>query len=1015
LPQDGGFVLEGLWSAPLHLASAVQNALEIARLGRLGRMQRSPYEVALRDPIFRLRHYLGKREKRSGRPAIVLVPPLMLTAEVYDIAPEGSAVASLVKRGIDPWVVDFGAPERQEGGLRRTLADHVLAVSRAVDRVCEEVGSDVHLAGYSQGGMFCYQTVAYRRSAGIASVITFGSPVDIRRELIPGVPDEVSGRALDLVGRFLALPFSQFAVPAWLSRTVFKLLSPMKEIRGQVEFLTRLQDPETVRRRAGQRRFLASEGWVAWPGPAVRDFVEQFLVQNRLFSGGFVIEGRTLTLVDITCPVLTFVGETDDLARPAGVRSIREAAPRAEVFEVTVDAGHFGLVVGSRAMKETWPTVAGWLRWREGAGRRPARVLPADRTTGVRALDERRRTAREIGWALGREAVEILGEMVRDGARTVRGLGRNISRQLPRIARLAGVTRDTRIGLGLLLAEQGEADPQGTFFLFGGRAYSYADANRRVDAVVRGLISVGVRQGDHVGIRMRSRPTALALVAAVNRLGAVAVLLRPEGDLELEARLGEVEHLIADPEHAEEARDAFGRDVLVLGGGGRPRALARGLVDMEAIDPDQVAVPEWYRPSPGRAEDVAFVLFAGRGESARANRITNRRWALSALGTASAAAMTSTDTVYCWTPIQHPTGLLVSIGSAVVGGARLALANGFSAASFWDEVRHYGASVVFYAGTMCRELVDAPVDPAERNHPVRLFAGSGMPGPLWRRLVKRFGPVSVLEFYASTEGNAILANVSGEKIGCVGRPLPGSAEVVVAACDAGTGALLHDGAGYGVSLGDGEAGLLLARVDRDRGALEGRPLRSVFEQGDAWYATGDLFRRDEDGDYWLVDHLADMIHARGGPLPSIPIEEAVWEMDSVSAAAAFGVRLETMHHEVPVVAVVLRPGATIDPQELFERVEGTLEKGSRPVIVHVVDAIPMTDGYRILKQPLRAAGIDAFALSPERAFWCDEAARKYRPLDSATFRRLPGRLRAARRQPRGRGASSRAARPRSRR
>ena len=80
---------------------------------------------------------------------------MMLAAEVYDVSPTTSAVTLLREHGVDPWVVDFGAPEREEGGLERTLADHVLAVSDAVDRVREATGRDVHLAGYSQGGMFC--------------------------------------------------------------------------------------------------------------------------------------------------------------------------------------------------------------------------------------------------------------------------------------------------------------------------------------------------------------------------------------------------------------------------------------------------------------------------------------------------------------------------------------------------------------------------------------------------------------------------------------------------------------------------------------------------------------------------------------------------------------------------------------------------------------------------------------------------------------------------------------------
>ena len=62
---------------------------------------------------------------------------MMLAADVYDVSPASSAVTVLHEHGVDPWVVDFGAPEHEEGGLERNLADHVVAVSDAVDRVRE--------------------------------------------------------------------------------------------------------------------------------------------------------------------------------------------------------------------------------------------------------------------------------------------------------------------------------------------------------------------------------------------------------------------------------------------------------------------------------------------------------------------------------------------------------------------------------------------------------------------------------------------------------------------------------------------------------------------------------------------------------------------------------------------------------------------------------------------------------------------------------------------------------------
>ena len=55
----------------------------------------------------------------------------------------------------------------------------------------------------------------------------------------------------------------------------------------------------------------------------------------------------------MTCPILAFVGETDEIAPAKSVRAARWAAPRSDVYEVTLPAGHFGLVVGSTAVETT--------------------------------------------------------------------------------------------------------------------------------------------------------------------------------------------------------------------------------------------------------------------------------------------------------------------------------------------------------------------------------------------------------------------------------------------------------------------------------------------------------------------------------------------------------------------------------------------------------------------------------------------------------------------------------------
>ena len=165
-------------------------------------------------------------------------------------------------------------------------------------------------------------------------------------------------------------------------------------------------------------------------------------------------------------------------------------------------------------------------------------------------------------------------------------------------------------------------------------------SNERIDNVVRGLISIGVRQGEHVGVLMSTRPSALALVVALSRLGAVSVLLRPDGDVAREARLGQVERVIADPEHAPVAAEIENVASYVLGGGGGPRDLGLPLTaDLEQIDPRPSICRGGIariRAAPARWPSSSFT---GEGERTRMSRITNRRWALSAFGTASSAAL----------------------------------------------------------------------------------------------------------------------------------------------------------------------------------------------------------------------------------------------------------------------------------------------------------------------------------------------------------------------------------------
>jgi putative long chain acyl-CoA synthase len=994
------------------LGLAWQNALEIARAGRLTAPYGFAFEVVHEERVYRLRRY-----ERTPEPGVtpieaplLLVPPLMVASEVYDISPDVSAVAYLSRQGVDVWLVDFGAPEREEGGMSRTLDDHVRAVAQAIERVRDATGRDVHLAGYSQGGMFCYQAAAFRKSAGLASIVTMGSPVDLHRQL--SLDENITERLVAGLRAVIGWPLARIeGLPSMFTSTGFKLLSARKEAMQIVDFVRNLHDRTALEKREAKRLFLGGQGFVAWPGPAFRKFVDEVIVGNRMASGGFVVDGHTVTLADITCPILYFVGNRDEMGRPGSVRGIRRAAPRVtRMYEVMLKAGHFGLVVGSTALTVTWPGLVAWMR-----GELPPTAIdvradkPAAADSGHDGHDDHdERDDDDSPLELARELVEKTARAALERAEELsEDLGAyldNARWQLPRLHRLKNLQDDSLISLGKTLSDQAARIGDRTFFLWRGRAFTYADANRRVDAIVRGLLACGIKTGTRVGVMMKSRPSHLSVVGACSRLSAVAVLLSPDTSDEVLPRaldLGEVEVLIVDPETAARARTLTTIKVMVLGGVGEQgdlppgvdkprRVIPPGVIDMETIDPGSVTVPSWYKPDAGRARDLAMIFVSsGTHEPPRATRITNRRWAFSALGAAAAATLTTRDTVYCCLPLHHPSGTLVASGSALAGGARLALAaaRGPSATSrsalafdpmtFWDEVRRYGVSVVYYAGEMCRQLVDAEPVLGEKNNPVRLFAGSGMRPDVWRQLVDRFGPVGVLELYASTEASAVIANAAGKKIGSLGRPLPGSPELAIAAYDAATGELVHDSRGRLVRARLDEPGLLVAQLSARAGADIAhidprRILRDAFEEGDTWFVTNDICKVDARGDYWFVDKPGQMILTRLGAIASTRIEDGLYACDAIALCVAAGrPDPDDPSVQLPIAAVQLHPRTPLDLEALAAAVRA-LPEYARPRELRVVDEVPLTDGFRPIKH-------GTFELTPRAVYRWNALAQRYEP------------------------------------
>ena len=150
--------------------------------------------------------------------------------------------------------------------------------------------------------------------------------------------------------------------------------------------------------------------------------------------------------------------------------------------------------------------------------------------------------------------------------------------------------------------------------------------------------------------------------------------------------------------------------------------------------------------------------------------------------------------------------------------------------------------------------------------------------------------------------------------------------------------------------------MLVSEVDPDVNPTAETPLRGVFRADDAWVATGDLFRKDADGDFWLLDSITTLIHTKDGPLAPTPVRDALWSIDAVDLAVCFGVPDPDSEHALVVGAVTLRKGQRLTIAELDDAL-GVLPEKARPHFVRVVDEIPVTTWYRPITAPLQGLGV----------------------------------------------------------
>jgi fatty-acyl-CoA synthase len=357
------------------------------------------------------------------------------------------------------------------------------------------------------------------------------------------------------------------------------------------------------------------------------------------------------------------------------------------------------------------------------------------------------------------------------------------------------------------------------------------------------------------------------------------------------------------------------------------------------------------------------------------------------------------DRLYDCLPLHHSVGGIVAPCSMLRAGGSVVIAEKFSAGNFWDDIAGFDCTLFQYIGELCRYLLKAPASELETAHGLRLAVGNGLRGDIWEAFAARFAIPRILEFYAATEGNFSLFNVEG-KPGAIGRIPPLLAHrfpASIVTVDADSGSPVRGDDGLCIACAPGEVGEAVGRIGTadqgggpfegytDRAETEKKILRNVFADGDAWFRTGDLMLRDEQGYFHFVDRVGDTFRWKGENVATSEVNEAIRDCPGVLDASTYGVAVPGADGRAGMAALVVEQG--FDFGIFAEHLSRRLPVYALPVFVRFCRALDATDTFKQKKQRLIREGFDPSVMG-DPLFLRDPATGDYRPIDRAVYARI---------------------------
>jgi acetyl-CoA synthetase len=509
------------------------------------------------------------------------------------------------------------------------------------------------------------------------------------------------------------------------------------------------------------------------------------------------------------------------------------------------------------------------------------------------------------------------------------------------------------------------------------RTYTYHDLHREVSKFANVLKSLGIGKGDRVAIYLPMVPEAAIAMLACARIGAVhsvvfggfsADSLRDRIN-DAEARLlvtadggyrrGRVVPLKEAADRALEETPSIEGVVVVRRGAGLHVPVHMHAGRDHWYDDLMENAGQHCAAEPVDAEDLLFILYTS-GTTGKPKGVVHTTGGYLTHVTATTNLvfdLKEDDLYFCTADVGWVTGHSYVVYGPLSNGASVLMYEGApdwpDRGRFWELVEKYGVTILYTAPTAIRAFMRWGTDwPAKYDmRSLRLLGTVGEPiNPeawVWYHEHIGGGRCPIVDTWWQTETGGImitpLPGLVETKPGSATIPFPGiSAEVLTAEGDTA-------GAGY-LAITRPWPGMLRTIWGDDE-----RFRQNYWARWDGIYFPGDGAKRDDDGYYWILGRVDDVLNVAGHRIGTMEVESALVDHPAVAEAAVVG-RADEAKGQAIAAFVTVKEGIAATDQlrrDLREHVTNKIGAIARPDDILFAADLPKTRSGKIMRRLLR--------------------------------------------------------------